>query len=308
MKNGLKRLLQRQVLVRLASVLVIGLPFFFIGYTLYQNWQEITQFAWSINYLYLALSFVVYSLALGLAILSWGAIMRKFGGDCSFMKNARIYCLSSLARRIPGTLWYVAGRVYWYEKEGIPKLATSAGVLWEMIVLILSGFFVYLLSLPVRRGLGSVGSPYLVLLAVPLGLVVMYPSVLSRSLNSLLRRLGRRQVVITVNQKDTVSWLVRYALVWVMGGLILFLFVNAFAPIPLVHLPAVIGIWGLSGAVASLAFFVPAGLGIKEVTLVLLLSQYLPLSIATVLALLLRVWLTLSELIWTLVFLGLQRL
>lgn len=305
MKNRVAALIEHRGL-RILPALAISLPFIFLGYTIYRNWHEVVSYEWTVNYAYVALSFILYSLALGVAIRGWGSIMERLGGPCSFRKNARIYCLSNLARRLPGSLWFIAGRVYWYEKEGIAKSTTSAGVLWEMILMILSGLLVYLSSLPLCPDLWSAGGFYLLLLSIPLGIAVIHPTALGILLNFLLRKLGRRQVLISkVSPRDTLRWLLLYALVWIMGGIILFLFISAFHPMSIIHLPALIGIWALSGVTACLIFFVPAGLGIKEVTLALLLSRYLPLPIATVIALLLRVWLTLSELVWTLVYLRL---
>lgn len=308
MKDRLGALVKGRGL-RIFSALAISLPLIFLGYNLYHNWHDVISYGWSVNYAYVALSFVLYSLALGLAIRGWGSIMEKLGGPCSFRKNARIYCLSNLARRLPGTLWFIAGRIYWYEKEGVAKSITSAGVLWEMILMILSGLLVYLLSLPLCPDLRSAGSSYLLLLSIPLGIAVIHPTALGISLNFLLKKLGRGQVPINkVSHKDTLRWLLLYSLVWIIGGFILYLFTNAFHPLPAIHLPALTGIWALSGVTACLVFFVPAGLGIKEVTLALLLSRYFPLPVATIIALLLRLWLTLSELVWTFVYVRIQKL
>jgi len=305
MKNRVAALIEHRGL-RILPALAISLPFIFLGYTIYRNWHEVVSYEWTVNYAYVALSFILYSLALGVAIRGWGSIMERLGGPSSFRNNARIYCLSSLARRLPGTIWFIAGRVYWYEKEGVAKSITSAGVLWEMILMILSGLLVYLSSLPLCPDLYSEGTSFLLLLSIPLGIAVIHPTALGIGLNFLLRKLGRRQVLISkVSHKDTLGWLFLYALVWIMGGMILFLFTSAFHPMSIIHLPALIDIWALSGVTACLIFFVPAGLGIKEVTLALLLSRYLPLPMATVIVLLLRVWLTLSELVWTLVYLRL---
>jgi hypothetical protein len=79
-------------------------------------------------------------------------------------------------------------------------------------------------------------------------------------------------------------------------------------PVPLAYLPAVASFLVISGVISHLAFFIPAGLGIREVSLSLLLSAYVPFGIAVVIALVFRLWMTLSEVFWTLVTLLVCRL
>jgi hypothetical protein len=50
--------------------------------------------------------------------------------------------------------------------------------------------------------------------------------------------------------------------------------------------------------VASLIFLSPSGLGIKEITLSLLLALFIPAGLAVVIAILMRLYLTAAEFVW----------
>ena len=63
----------------------------------------------------------------------------------------------------------------------------------------------------------------------------------------------------------------------------------------------VIADWTLAGVVTSIITFVPAGLGLREVTLTLLLSRYMPEHIAVSSAVLMRLLMTSYSILWLLV-------
>jgi hypothetical protein len=92
--------------------------------------------------------------------------------------------------------------------------------------------------------------------------------------------------------------------VWLLGGAMLFSIVSIFAPVDVSHLPFVIGAWTLVGVISVLLFFSPSNLGITEVGISLLLSSFLPGSIAVVAALFVRVTTISFELVWALLALA----
>jgi hypothetical protein len=114
----------------------------------------------------------------------------------------------------------------------------------------------------------------------------------------LLQRLGRVQretKVIQIYWYDKVLWFVIYLLGWLAGGSILYFLAKSVSPVSLAFLPACWGFVALSGVVGTLAFFLPGGVGAREISLSLLLSSYIPLSVAIALALLFRVWILVGE-------------
>ena len=86
-----------------------------IGGLLYANWDTLRGFEWRIRPAPLLLSFPVYGLALALAALAWARIMRALGSSVALSEHVRVYYVTNLARRLPGVLWYVVGRVALYE-------------------------------------------------------------------------------------------------------------------------------------------------------------------------------------------------
>jgi uncharacterized membrane protein YbhN (UPF0104 family) len=264
---------------------------------LYANWPTLRAFDWQIRPVPLLFSFLAYSLALALAILAWGKIMTAVGARIPWGEHIRVYCITNLARRLPGILWFVVGRVILYDQEKASKTAISVASALELVLMGLSCLMIGILAWPsmVREHL----DPAWIVVGVVLSLVVVHPRVLRLPLHWL----GDKSVhdaQTELHYGRVLSWLFLYGCVWLAGGLVLFFLIETLYPLPIERLPQVIGAWSLSGLVAVLAAVLPVGLGLRELALSLLLANILPEGIAVVVAILTRLLLTLYELIWVL--------
>jgi hypothetical protein len=101
-----------------------------------------------------------------------------------------------------------------------------------------------------------------------------------------------------VRPLDAVAWAAAYALSWVVLGLAFAMFVAAFEPATAGSTRYVAGTVAASYLVGYLFFVVPAGIGVREGAMVLLLAQVMPHpGGALVVSALSRVWFTAAELV-----------
>jgi len=283
------------------SAAIIMLSFLFLGYRLYRNWELLTSYSWEIRFVPLILSFVMYTLELGLATLAWNSITGRLAGLSGLRKNLKIYWSANLCGFLPGTVWYIAGRAYLYEREGVAKAVTAMNSVLELVLLVLAGAVVSLSFLPFLSTPQWLKKPLVLVAMVPLGLLLIHP----RTIRGLWRRVGRTEMSEPLRWRDTLTWLAIYAGVWMGGGLVLYLAINAFYDLPLTYLPQVIGVWALSELTSYLSLVSPSGLGIREVALSVLLSYYVPVPIAVVVALAVRIGLIVYAAFWGVVALRL---
>lgn len=242
----------------------------------------------------LTLAVLVYSLDLALAIGGWVAVIGMLGGYWNLLDHFRIYVLTSVTRRLPGTFWYLLGRVVLYEPLGVPRgLIALAGGL-EFAANIVGGLLVALLAWPlVLSGRGV--NPLMLLLPLALGAVLLNPPLVRR----IVRRLTARHDVSTVRYRHLLLWVMIFAAAWAVGGVLLYVLIGAVHPLPLSTLPAIIGVWAAAGVAATLFFsFLPFGMGATELTLTALLSPFIPASEALFVAVLMRALLTICELLY----------
>lgn len=281
--------------------LIVTLSFGYLGYTLVRNWGQLASYEWHINYYQIIWIFISYSLSLALAVLGWGLILSHFTEIKSPRKHLKYYIYTNLLRRVPVPWLYFFGRVYLYEREGITKSVMATVSLLEYILLVLSGIVVYLLTLPFLPQSPTWRSWWFLAGILIVGGLLLHP----RMVQMVLRLLGQRELSAPFGYNNVLLWLIIYSLVWIGGGLTLYAVANSIYILPLACLPTVIGAWVLSGVVTMLIFVTSAGLGLKELTLSLLLSYIMPFSLAVVVTLLTRICLVLLEIAWGIVALRL---
>ncbi|MBN1271861.1 MAG: hypothetical protein JXB26_06270 [Candidatus Aminicenantes bacterium] len=278
----------------LAGVVLFGAMVAFVIYSLYHEGSVLLAQLTHINLLGIGLSFILYSGALALAILGWSAIAGRLTNVRDLKRHVKVYCYTNLARRIPGFFWYVLGRAHLYRHDGAGIVSISAASAIEMALIVLSGLMSYaLLNLgrwPIRWTWGLI-------VGIGVGLVMMHP----RLLQWILSKVKHVNIVEHIRYRDVAIWLAVYISVWVLGGLALFSVVWAIQPLALVQVPGIIACWSLSGAVSTLVVFLPAGLGVREATLSMLLLPFIPAPLAVTVALMMRVLLTLYEIVWALI-------
>jgi hypothetical protein len=201
--------------------------------------------------------------------------------------------VSNLARRLPGVLWHVTGRLLLYQECQASSAVVSVASALELVLTGLSALLVGLLTWPgaerfsVLRGWAGA--------ACALGLAAAHP----RVLNWLLRKLGAdASTRPPLRFRQVLAWLALYGLVWVIGGIVLYAVVATTYDLPITLMSRVVGAWSLSGIVSVLTAVLPVGMGLRELTLSLLLAQFVPQGVAVVGAIAARLLLTFYELIW----------
>lgn len=268
-----------------------------VGLVLYANRQTLLQFEWRVSWLPLAATFPIYSIALALVVLVWGWMLNRIGERISWTHHARIYCITNLARRVPGVLWYIVGRMTTYEHLGISKSAITISSGLEVALLAMSGLIAGLMISPTLV-ISYLGNPLWLSIGLLTGLMAIHPAFI----RYMLRRLsGRNGLAEQLRYIDVLVWLAIYIGVWFLGGLCLCSLVAGIYPITLSTVPAIIGAWALSGALSTLGVFLPANLLLHEVALGALLALFLPIGVAITATVLIRVVLTLYEVMWALV-------
>jgi hypothetical protein len=257
---------------KILQYLALAAIAFFLGWALYGNWEEVRTYHWSFNYPLLALSLGVMLASLFLYAWQWRFSLQRLGASIGFIKVLRTYFIGNLGRYIPGKVWQFLGWFYLFEREGVMTSLRStelSGRLWPFLIVI------------------------------PLGLVVIQPSVLEKLLNWGLRLFKRGPVTIELTAWDLARFAALHLLCWLGYGLAFYLFIRALYPVPLERLPALVGIFAGAWVIGFLSLLAPGGLGVREGILAYLLGFYLPSHVAIVVTLLSRLWVTAAELIGT---------
>lgn len=213
----------------------------------------------------------------------WASLVRSMEKRLSMARLIAIWHQSLLGKYIPGSIWVHVGRIYHLRQAGLPiKTAAYASVIEQMTVLASSAFVVVLspvlflaLGLPVWTGI----------LVLPLLVASFLPDLVARA----LWRLGFHRVDLRMEQRPSRFFLGVYigghVIRALLGGpfllLMLLVFGQATAGLDMLHLASIAA---ASFVIGYISLLTPGGIGVKEGILVLLLSQYIPLPAAVIIA------------------------
>jgi uncharacterized membrane protein YbhN (UPF0104 family) len=289
------------------SAALLAVSLFFMAYVLYSGRDTLFKTLAESDWRLLGLAFLAYPLGFAPVIWSWHLLIARIG-DCSdWRTNVQLYCLSCLPRRIPTPIWHIASRVVLYRDRGVDSALTLTATALETVWLVLVGLSVYLVSLPLGLPAGESAQRVGWLLGVAafcsvlaLASPVWVPPLL-RGVRWLLARFGV-SVSVELRTRDVLRYLVLAGVAWVGGGVVLFVLANAVTPLQLAQLPALVGAWAAAGAVSLSIGQLVSGMGLREVTLTVLLANFMPLPVAVAVSLLFRVLLMVGEFAWALFF------
>lgn len=282
----------------------MGLAMLVIGNIVYRNWAEFQTFSWQLEPLPLIGAGMALVIAFGLNTSTWYLIGRTFGSRVGFWKDLEIYSFSTVVRRLPGVVWQLAGRTYLYHQAKTTLAVPLWGTLWELFVQFSAGMVLMasMLVLSPQMRAEFPGGMWVLSLLIPIGWFALRPqdviSVIQRLVPKMTSepRLTRRHVAV---------WIGLYVLSWILGGAILYALVCALSPQTWTLFPVCVGLVATSGVLAILATPIPGGLGIREISLALLLQLYVHRPVAVAAVIMLRLWLLLGEaLIASLIFLA----
>ena len=237
---------------------------------------------------------LLYALALVVAIFVlsagvWHLLVARLAGYNSWRRNLKNWGYAGLAKRLPGPVWYIGSRALLYEEQGLNKRMTSLLSALELVLILLSGITTFLLTLPFwvlpEAVSARLSASWFLLILLPLCILLVHP----RFLEALWHKVSRQLVPRRLLWRDTISWLFYYVFIWLIGAGVLFSVINVFQPLPVSELIPVAGMWVIANTISLAGTLTLTGVGLREISLVLLLSQLVPAPVAVLIAIVVRV-------------------
>jgi glycosyltransferase 2 family protein len=229
---------------------------------------------------------------------SWRAALADLGGSLPQAGAMRVFYLGQLGKYLPGTIWPAVTQMRLGRDYRVPPRASGAAVVVFMLVLIGTGL---LIGVPVIPLLGhdAVDEYRWLVLVLPVLLLALTPPVLNRAIAVALRVTRRPPMpaplsfggILAVAGWAVVSWLCYGVHVYLLarqlgaeGGALLWLQCT--------------GAFAVAFASGPLLLIVPAGAGIREAALLLLLGTTVTAPVATVVAVVSRLLFIVGDLAW----------
>lgn len=289
-----------------AWVIKLGLTLavtYFLFRSLRLSWGEIRALApqdWRPRPLPLAASFALLLGVFGYLVGLWARMVTSLGGPQLGLAEAfRIFFIANLGRYVPGKIWQLAGLAYLARRRGVSiSVASSAAILGQLYSL---GAAACVAALGIALGPSSSVPrgilPAAVALAASIVLLTTVPPVVRFILLLGFRLARSAEPPPEVEGWFGLRWLSLYLPGWLAYGVAFGLLWSAFAEAAPVSWTAAAGAFAGSYFLGYAALFAPAGVGVREGAMSVLLAPWLGGPVAAVLAVIARLWMTVGEMI-----------
>jgi hypothetical protein len=270
----------------------------FVGRVIYSNWSQIRQAEWDLDPPYLILSAVLCAPWFWARPLGWNLLVNAFGRRVPFSAVFRVVRHSELSRFLPGGIWAMAGRVYLVKKWRVKPSSALAATVVDLVLTTLAALIPALWSL--SEAFPNLGrAQQVVFIVFPIvSIAVVHPKLLNLWAGFVFRRAGQDYEEVKIRWHTLLGIWGLYACAWIMlcaGVAMMIRGVLRLGPGGTTFMGSSYAAAWLAGSFAMIS---PAGMGIREGALGLLLSRWMPTGPAFTVAIVIRLWLILMEVAW----------
>lgn len=284
----------------LGLAFMLAAALFFVLYLRHVDWQRLSQLHFAWWNLIAATVFALFTRYW--FVMIWRYILRDLGADKlpRFSILADVYAKAWMGRYIPGTVTWIAGKVYMASSHGISKKRLAVSALLEGGMQVAAIMLVALLLLGFDPRLNVIPQIYKILMVILAGLILLtlVPAVFNRLVKLVFTvlRSGGVDSELLINEKAALRAFGLYVVGSFILGLSEFFISRTIVPGLSWHdFWFIVGAFNLAGALGMVAIGVPSGLGVRDGVLVLLLSAIVPKEIALAITVTSRLWSAVSD-------------
>jgi glycosyltransferase 2 family protein len=274
-----------------AGLLVVG----FLAAAVVDGWERVSSYDWHLDLGFLAAALLSLSGSLAVMGVVYVAILERLAARrLPRRRLLSIWARSLLARYVPGNVLMVAARVVLGREAGVQARVSLAASVYEQVAMLVAAALAAIAFLLLWDG--DRGPASWLVLAVPVGLILLDPPILRRLSAWLLGRLGRSTEIVALSRRQLAALLAWAALTMGLLATGVALGVDAVAGGLAGDIPSIGLGFLLAWVLSMLAFFFPSGLGVREGAFAVVLARELPSAAAVSLAAASRLLLTAVEL------------
>lgn len=244
-------------------------------------------------------------------MLAWRSLLSGLGSPLPRAAAARVMFVGQLGKYLPGSVWAFVAQVELARDWNVPRSRGATATLVAIAVTVSVSLAVAAVALP----LSSVEAArrwWWALAAAPVLLACLHPRILGLGLRVAARPFARFREVAEAGPLriggGAVAASVGWTLVaWIPLGLHVWLLTWAVGGDALRSVGPAVGAYALAWTLGLLVVFAPAGLGVREVVLVVALAPVVDAGAALVVAVLSRLVMTVADVGWAGLSLALSR-
>ena len=261
------------------------------------QWDEVSAALVSIDPWLLLAALALGPLDVVLTTPSWRAVPPAHGTPLPMRAAGPVFLVSQLGKYVPGGVWNIVAAAEMGADHRIPRRRSVSAMLVTLLISIVTGLMLAAASLPLAPPALADRFGW-VLFTLPLFVVVLLPPVLGRLVGLALRLTKGEPLERPLRWRGigaAVGW---QLLAWIVAGVQVWVLAIGVGMTPDARsLMLCIGGYGFAWVVGFLVVVVPAGAGVRETILAIMLGASLSTGGVLAVVLLSRVVLTLADLL-----------
>lgn len=235
-------------------------------------------------------------------LLAWRCLLTDLGSALPLRVAARVMFLGQLGKYLPGSVWAFVAQVELAHDQQVPRARGVAATALAVVVTLVVNVAVAAATLPIASP-EAARRWWWVLVLAPALLLLLRPRLVTALLRGVQRlvRGGRMipeselQQVSGYGLAGAVGWSVA---AWLPLALHVWVLVAALGDTGVHTLPLAAGAYALAWTLGLVVIVAPAGIGVRELVLVVALAPVMDPGAALVVAALSRLVLTVADLLW----------
>jgi uncharacterized membrane protein YbhN (UPF0104 family) len=289
---------------RAVKFALLALTLGLCGYGLYSERAATVAALHQLSWIPVTGAFLAAIAGLGCMMLSWRTLLADLGSPLPLPVSVRVLFVAQLAKYVPGAVWAPAAQVELARGYQVPRKRSATAAVVGMLVALATALLVAAIALPLNSQDAARHYWWALALALP-ALLGLYPPLTTSVLNHLLR-LARRPPLERRISMAGMARSVGWSLVgWAFFSVHAWLLVANITGKGLQVLPLAAGAYALAWSVGFILIPFPGGVGPRELALIAALAPIMPAGPAIAVAVISRVAMTIADLTWALLALGL---
>jgi len=289
--------MKKETLLKIAKYVIILLIFFFIFRYLYMNFSSLKFSDLNFHLGFLLLSVLVYLVHLLFNAFIWHIITLQNHCSINIFEAIKLRIYADFGKYIPGKVFAYGILLFSYEKNNIPKKKIAACSVQEFIISMLAAVVISLFSIYISDIKGLEHYKFIFLALAGGCFIFLYPPILQFLMNIAFRILKKEKIALSNSFGKGLVTLLLSLLSWLIFGWAFYFLIISLYPLSLQYYFFITGAFAIAGIIGFVSVFAPAGLGVREGVLIFTLSFLFTTAISSLISLLSRLWMTLSELL-----------
>lgn len=271
----------RQRWLDVVRVVVALLVLAAVVLAVWRNWGEVSVHLREIAPARIGLSLVLALLAPVFTLLGWRVLLADLGTRLQLPPSASVFFVGQLGKYLPGSVWSVVAQADLGARLGVPRRRMGVVGLLSILLSVITGAILGVPAVPLLLARSEEFRWWWFLPALLL-LLMLWPRLLNRGIATVLRVLRREPLEHRLTTPAIALTSLWFVLAWLSVGLSVLVLADAVAPERSVGSLLVTSICGfaLASAIGMFSIIVPAGVGVRDGILALLLGALMPFPAA----------------------------